>query len=397
MELPGLGLADGSSRGPAFTFSAPGTAEPDEIVTQFLGGGSIPVRGGGPVSVTGASVCDAAEQVLGLALGASYSCTVPPSSIVSVYVEQQDAQSVLAAFLAAVDRLGVQIEREGGSIVLSGGRAGEAEGYGFPQPPGTPGAVPAGVQTFTLESTAEGAEIAFRDALVTLPNPTVTRLPGRVAASEVSELLDAAGVEAAVLDLRDGVYVVASRDLGGLVEAVVGGLDYVAVPISSSGASAVALEVMSETYPAVTFRADPDAALVWLSGPTGAVVGAAKEFRRHLLPVGDLRIDAAFVSVSRGSMRSAEASGRFRLLGGDGLLRSSVAPGFGSFELVVDEFAELAGGAVVSRPSVTARPGQEARFVSGQSVPVVVELEDSEDGDRSEVEYRDTGVVVTAR
>ncbi|MEM9764127.1 MAG: hypothetical protein AAF968_16730, partial [Pseudomonadota bacterium] len=117
-----MSLGDESVRSAAYVFGVPPAGDAAGTVTYFLGGGSVPVRGRGPVEVQGASICDAANEVLGLALGVAHSCSVRVPATVSVFVEQEDAQLVLATFLAAVDRAGVTVGVEGDAIVLSGGR-----------------------------------------------------------------------------------------------------------------------------------------------------------------------------------------------------------------------------------------------------------------------------------
>ncbi|MEO0822211.1 MAG: hypothetical protein AAF074_17510 [Pseudomonadota bacterium] len=387
-----------SIRGPVETFGVPTDAAPSEVVELFLRGEELPLNGSGPVSVSSVPVCEAAELVVATALGGSVACTVPPSSRVSVHVSERDPQLVLAAFIAAVRRLEVETVVRGGTLVLSGGTPGDAEGYGYPPPAGLPGTDPAGAQTFTLE-TDPGSDVTLAAVLGQLANPSVAPLPADLRAEDVRSILAGVGVAGDVIEVRGRSFLVSDAPSSEALLPLLSGLDHAAVPVSSSGISPVALEVMRDTYPGVGFRPDPGSAVVWLTGSSDAVARAASEFSDFFLPVGDMRVDAAFLSVassfSEGFGIEAAASVD---LGQHVTVRAGSSTPSRTVELAVERFVSIFGARVVSRPSVTVRPGEPARFVSGQSVPILAGVPAGGDAGSEglEVAYRDVGVVIEA-
>jgi len=376
---------------------------PQETARRSLVSGSVPevIRGVdlnlGAVSVSGSGfldmapmpLCDAAAVILGDSLKVPHSCS--GVGTVALVHPSDDPLSLLALFVATVERLGGAVVFANGSATVTGlVDQGEAAGVQGAPLEGVQGAEPvAGLDAFTVSATGDFDQL--RQVASFGRSGLARRASGYASAEEVQLAADDMGLSLRAVALRGSVFVVGDETALRTWDMLNESLGPAVVPVAAPGLSEPVLAAYRSAYPQVGMDLDPASGTVFVSGYAEDVAGAVAGLRETQPADSRVRINGLFFSYSSGSLKALQTDLQLDGLGGDLLDGSSVGL---PFSVVVDQVESSDFVQVVARPSLTATLGVPAEFRSGGEVPVVGSV-DLETGAET-ITYREVGLSMRA-
>lgn len=342
------------------------------------------------VSVTHATVCEAADIVLDELLGVAYGCTASGGDI-SLGGSFRSADALFATFVRAARLSGAQVDLAEGSVAISGAGGGRSVGgFAGDVPPDVEGAQAVqGVEAFTTngQRLTDIAIAGFFQNLDISTGYAHGADPDQVRAAIVS-----LGLSLEVIETEGAVQLVGyAADIDVLRSFLAGSSETVAM-IPFNGAPQPAVDMLAGRH-FVEAVSDAQTRSWVVSGTNEDVTAFSAAVRRLGGASGDIRIDAAFIRSSVSDLESLGVTPGVAFDLGDIDLRFGDVVGSSPISIVVDALTTQAGVNADIRPTVTASPGANVRFVSGREVPVVVSRD--EDG-ATEVEYRTTGAIINA-
>lgn len=345
--------------------------------------GALSTSGDGFVDMAPLPVCEAAAVILGDSLSIPHSCS--GGGVVGIVHPSSDPVSLLALFVATVERAGGTVAFRRGAAIVTGPASGEASGFAGDAPASLPAALPVeGLEAFTVP--AGPAEFDETRELQTYSREGILRpIRGELDADNVALMVDQLGLDLRVVQVGGQRFVVGDSAALATFDAIGDIASASVVPVPAPGLSAEAVASIAGTFPAVAVTHDLAAGTVYLGGTAEDISSALASLRRLTPEDSRVRIEGAFFSYSTSDLRSLELS---LSLGASGDLSTALlrVP----FSVAVDQVSRSSFAQIVARPSVTGTLGVPATFRSGGSVPVLASV-DPETGAET-VEYRDVGL-----
>lgn len=338
---------------------------------------SMQVNAPGPVQARNMAGCELADLVLSRTMGLDVTCS--GTAALTLSVGSGDPVQVLSMFRAAVEGTGGTFTLQGSVVDIAFPRLNDRATLVVP------GQSESGPVPFIAVGEA-GDGLNLDLPLHVMPIPVGVR------ASEVSEVAALLGRSVVVGTVRGRPYIGGQdredlRDVLGLL----GDTGLRSARVTASEGELPAVQAVAERF-GVDFVQAPGGAV--LQGEGEAVRGAMQAIRGVMPQPRDLAVSVAFLSMTAEQEAdfSAQLSGSVSVDGGT--LIFAQAGGFGA---VVDGLARRVGATVQARPQIVVRAGEDARFQSGQSVPITSETVSDSGQVVTGVTYRDAGMIVEVR
>jgi hypothetical protein len=378
-----------SLSGARFGFENIASRTTDEIIQGFV------IRTAQPedISFRDKEVCQAAEIILGDALGIPYTCSA--LGLIGMDFRKPVPSNLLNGFISALRRIGVSVIVTKERVEISQGRSGEySTSTGDSRVGEIEKSEPVEGGGYTFAEIPQSRQNQILNSVVTVGSIATASLPSGVSREEAEYIISDLGLDLQVVQGRGTVLAMGSiADMGLLKQATLYS-ETVTLSLPSSPLGIDTLDNIGRGYESVAIAYDEKLRAVVLTGPRDATIDAMKAIKNMIPVLVPIKIEVTFVSFTKSGNRESGVQAGSNIQIGDLILQAGAVSDQNRFEVYLSHAVENGSAAVLSKPSMTVINGEKAEFRSGESIPIVTGVD--ADGFQ-QIEYRDTGLIVDVR